>query len=244
MLDSLADIAPELARLTVEFPYGDVYSRPGLTLQQRQLATVGALAALGNAAPQLRFHIDGALNVGCTPEEILEVLIHVCGCAGFPVALNGISAAREVFQSRADLDFSPVSEPRPEDRFAQGEAVLAQIDNRAGGQIIAALKDIAPDMARYSVEFAYGDLFSRPGLDLKTRELVTVAIFTALGSIAPQLRVHIHSLLNLGGTREEVVEVVTQMAVYAGFPAALNGIAVAREVFAERADRPGDRAAD
>ncbi|MEU7142658.1 carboxymuconolactone decarboxylase family protein [Nocardia sp. NPDC046473] len=234
VLDSLADIAPDLGRITVEFGYGDILSRPGLTLRERQLATVGALAALGNAAPQLRFHIDGALNVGATRTEIVEVLIHASVYAGFPAALNGLNAAKEVFATRTDLPAEPAAAGAPDgDRFERGSAALAEVDGHAGEQVIAALQDIAPDFARLIIEFSFGDIYSRPGLDLKTREIVSVAMCTALG-VAPQLGVHIHGLLNVGGTETEVVEVLIQMAGYAGFPAALNGIAVARTVFAER----------
>ncbi|WP_069163926.1 carboxymuconolactone decarboxylase family protein [Nocardia altamirensis] len=234
VIDSLADIAPDLGRLTVEFGYGDILSRQGLTLRQRQLATVGALAALGNAAPQLRFHLDGALNVGVTRTEIVETLIHASVYAGFPAALNGLTVAREVFAARTDLPAEPPAPSAPEgDRFARGSAALTEIDGHAGEQVVAALQDIAPDFARLLTEFAFGDIYSRPGLDLKSRELVTVAMCTALG-VAPQLGVHIHGLLNVGGTEQEVVEVLIQMAGYAGFPAALNGITVARAVFAER----------
>ncbi|WNI23241.1 carboxymuconolactone decarboxylase family protein [Streptomyces sp. ITFR-16] len=236
VLDSLADIAPDLGRYTVEFGYGDIYSRPGLTYRERQLSTVAALAAMGNAAPQLRFHIGGALNVGCTRREIVETLVHVCVYAGFPAALNGLAAAREVFGSRPDdAPATPASAPEGGDRFERGKAALDRIDGHAGRQVIDSLQDIAPDLARYLIEFCFGDIYSRCGLDLKTRELVTVALCTALGTVGPQLRVHLHGLLNVGGTREEAVEVIMQMAGYAGFPAALNGIAAAREVFAQRA---------
>jgi 4-carboxymuconolactone decarboxylase len=100
MLDNLKDLSPDLARLTVEFPYGDVVSRPGLDLRSRQIATVAALTALGNAPVQLRAHIDIALNVGCTRDEIREVIIQMAVYAGFPAALNGMAAAKEVFGAR------------------------------------------------------------------------------------------------------------------------------------------------
>jgi 4-carboxymuconolactone decarboxylase len=89
-------------------------------------------------------------------------------------------------------------------------------------------------LGRYIIEFAFGDIYARPGLDLKLREIATVAALTALGNAQPQLKVHIHGALNVGCTREEVVEVILQMAVYAGFPAALNGVTAAKEVFQER----------
>ncbi|MCX5383976.1 carboxymuconolactone decarboxylase family protein [Streptomyces sp. NBC_00083] len=236
VLGSLADIAPGLGRMTVAFAYGDVLARPGLGLRGRQIATVGALAAMGNAAPQLRFHIDGALNVGVSPAEIVEILIQTAVYAGFPAALNGIAAAREVFASRSDLAADPVgTEPPAGDRYERGLAKLAEVDGHAADEVVASLRDIAPDLMRYIVEFAFGDIYARPGLDLKSRELAAVAMCTALGTAAPQLRVHLHGLLNVGGTREEAVEVITQMASYAGFPAALNGMTAARQVFAERA---------
>ena len=120
------------------------------------------------------------------------------------------------------------------DRYQRGWQKLAEVDGHAGEQVIDSLKDIAPDLARYVIEFPFGDIYSRPGLDLKSRELATVAALTALGNAQPQLKVHIHGALNVGCTREEVVEVIIQMAVYAGFPAALNGIFAAKDVFAER----------
>ena len=96
--ESLDDIAPDLVRFVVEFPYGDIYSRSGLDLKYREIATVAALTALGNAQPQLQSHIEGALNVGCTREEIIEVIIQMAVYAGFPAAINGVTAAKEVFK--------------------------------------------------------------------------------------------------------------------------------------------------
>ncbi|MEA5597330.1 carboxymuconolactone decarboxylase family protein [Rivularia sp. UHCC 0363] len=120
------------------------------------------------------------------------------------------------------------------DRYQRGWQKLAEVDGYAGEQVIESLKGIAPDLAQYIIEFPFGDIYSRPGLDLKSREIATVAALTAMGNAQPQLKVHIHGALNVGCTREEVVEVIIQMAVYAGFPAALNGIFAAKEVFAER----------
>src|ERR1035437_7940751 len=108
------------------------------------------------------------------------------------------------------------------ERYQRGLDKLAEIDGQQGQKVIDSLADIAPDFAQYLIEFPFGDIYSRPGLDLRTRELVTVAALTALGNAAPQLKVHLHAALNVGCTREEIVETVMQMAVYAGFPAALN----------------------
>lgn len=121
-----------------------------------------------------------------------------------------------------------------ESRLERGRRVLAEIDGEAGNRVIAALQDIAPDFAGYLFEFPFGDIYSRPGLDLRSREVATIAALTALGNAAPQLKVHIEAGLNVGLTRDEIVETIMQMAVYAGFPAALNGLFAAKEVFAER----------
>jgi len=124
------------------------------------------------------------------------------------------------------------------DRYKRGWEKLKEIDGEAGERVIESLKDIAPDLARYTIEFPFGDVYSRGVLSLKEREIATVAELTALGNAQPQLKVHIHGALNVGCTQQDVVEIMIQMAVYAGFPAALNGIAAAKEVFAER-DRSG-----
>jgi 4-carboxymuconolactone decarboxylase len=120
------------------------------------------------------------------------------------------------------------------ERYEHGLRRLQEVDAEQVGRIVAGLRDIAPDFGRLLIEFAFGDIYARPGLDLKTRQIATVAALTALGTAAPQLRVHIHGALNVGCTREEITETIMQMAVYAGFPAALNGLAAAREVFGSR----------
>lgn len=121
-----------------------------------------------------------------------------------------------------------------DDRFERGQRALAAIDGEAGQAVIDSLADIAPDFARYVIEFPFGDIYSRPGLDLRSREIATIAALTALGNARPQLKVHIHAGLNVGLSQDEVVETIMQMAVYAGFPAALNGLMAAKEVFGER----------
>ncbi|HCL6721484.1 TPA: carboxymuconolactone decarboxylase family protein [Citrobacter freundii] len=118
------------------------------------------------------------------------------------------------------------------ERFITGQKMLQQIDGKGGEAVVESLKDIAPDFARYLLEFPFGDIYARPGLDLRSREIATVAALTAMGNAAPQLKVHIGAALHVGLTQDEIVEVIIQMAVYAGFPAALNGLFAAKEVFA------------
>lgn len=124
--------------------------------------------------------------------------------------------------------------PCQQSRLERGRRALAEIDGQAGERVVAALADIAPDFARYLIEFPFGDIYSRPGLDMRAREIATIAALTALGHATPQLKVHLEAGLNVGLSRLEITEIIMQMAVYAGFPAALNGLFAAKEVFAQR----------
>ncbi|MBB6581503.1 carboxymuconolactone decarboxylase family protein [Ralstonia solanacearum] len=120
------------------------------------------------------------------------------------------------------------------ERYARGWQKLQEVDDIAGERVVASLADIAPDLGRYIVEFGFGDIYSRPGLTLREREIATIAALTALGNAAPQLKVHIEAGLNVGLTREAITETILQMALYAGFPAALNCMFAAKAVFADQ----------
>jgi 4-carboxymuconolactone decarboxylase len=232
VMESLADIAPDLGRYIVEFAFGDVYSRPGLDFPQRQLATIGALAAQGDSGPQLNFHIDAALRVGLSPVEIVEALIHLVPFTGFPRALNAITVAREVFTTHRTT-FEPPSQTNRRDRSERGAEKLVEIDGQHGLDVIKSLNDIAPDLGRYIVEFTFGDVYYRPWLDPRQRQLVTIGALTAFGDTAPQLRVHLGAALNVGLSRAQVIEALIHLVSYIGFPRVLNALTAARDVFAK-----------
>lgn len=119
------------------------------------------------------------------------------------------------------------------DRYTRGLEILNKLDPKADERLRSSLNDIAPDFERYVVEFGFGDLYSRPGLDAKSRQIAIIAALTSLGTAVPQLKLHIDIGLNVGLTREQIVEVIMQMAVYAGMPAVLNGLVAAKETFAQ-----------
>ncbi len=125
----------------------------------------------------------------------------------------------------------------PSDRFEKGFKKFQEIHGPVAKATLESVKDVAPELGQFVTEFAFGDIYSRPGLDLKTRQLVTIASLTTLGSAPLQLKSHIKGALNVGCTRQEIVEVLLQMAVYAGFPASMNAIYAAKEVFKERDKR-------
>ena len=118
-------------------------------------------------------------------------------------------------------------------RFDIGLEQLEKIDGDAGKNVIESLQDICPDLGRFIIEFPFGDIYSRPALDLKSREIATVAALTAMGNCQPQLKVHLKAALNVGCTEEEIKEVILQMAGYSGFPSALNAMFSFKDVLSE-----------
>ncbi|MBO9711694.1 carboxymuconolactone decarboxylase family protein [Sphingomonas sp.] len=97
----VAEVAPDFARMAIAFPYGEVFARPRLDLASRELAAVSALAARGDAIPQLRVHVAAALRIGWSREALVEALMQVAIFAGFPAAINAISACHDMLSSSA-----------------------------------------------------------------------------------------------------------------------------------------------
>lgn len=122
-------------------------------------------------------------------------------------------------------------------RLANGEETLQKVDGAAAANVMESLKDIAPDIGKYILEFAFSDIYNRPGLDLKQREMVTITSLLTQGDTAGQLKVHINGSLNVGLTQTEIVETFIHCIPYVGFPKVLNAIMVAKEVFADHEEK-------
>jgi 4-carboxymuconolactone decarboxylase len=121
-----------------------------------------------------------------------------------------------------------------QERYESGRQVLDSVDGTAGANVIDSLKDIAPELAHQVVAWGFGEIYARPGLSPRDRQLVTLGMLTALGGCEPQLDVHVNAALNVGLTRHQIVEAFLHSAVYCGFPRALNATFTAKKVFAER----------
>jgi 4-carboxymuconolactone decarboxylase len=119
-------------------------------------------------------------------------------------------------------------------RFDRGAKRLTEVVGDAGMQVIELLRRVSPDMARYTIEYSYGDIYARGTLDDRSRQIAAVAALSALGHCRPQLKVHVNGALNVGCTPQEVVEIILQMTLYAGFAVATNALLAAQEVFEER----------
>jgi len=232
--DALADIAPDMGRFIVEFGYGDLFTRPGLDPLSRQTATIAALTALGNAAPQLGFHIEAGLATGLSPEAIVEIIYVTTVFAGFPAGLNALTVAKAVFAAQGVTVTPPKAHTgQATDRRERGLAEVAVTSQTAGQHVLDSLADIAPDMAAFLLDFSYGDVISRNILTPGQKEIAMIAAATARGTMEPQLKVHIKAGRAVGLSREQIVEVLIQMAGYAGFPASINGLTAARTAFQE-----------
>lgn len=119
-------------------------------------------------------------------------------------------------------------------RFDRGRAVLDAVDGEAGARVVDALEDISPELAHQVVAWGFGEIYARPGLDPRDRQLVTLGMLTALGGCEAQLDVHVNAALNVGLTPQQIVEALLHAAVYCGFPRAVNATFTAKKVFAER----------
>ncbi|MVX62628.1 carboxymuconolactone decarboxylase [Clostridium chromiireducens] len=237
--NGLKDISPDLGRYIIEYSFGDIYSRDGLDLKSKEIAVVAALTALGNAQPQLKVHINGALNVGCTINEIKEVIIQMSGYSGFPTSINAMNALKDVINERKMEGMNdivgdePTNEILPSERYEVGAKELSELDNNQVKVLEEAYSDFAPDLVKFVVN-SYADIIGRNNLSKRYRQIATIAALTALGNAKPQLKFHIKAGLNIGLTIDEVKEIMLLMTVFAGFPAAINGTNTLKEVVNER----------
>ena len=127
------------------------------------------------------------------------------------------------------------------ERFERGSRKINELLPNGDQGVLKGLGKIAPDLANYVLEFIFGDLYARPGLELKIKQMLTITILTTLGNAKPQLAYHINCGLNIGISRQEIIDIMTHIAGYAGFPAALNGVTTAKEVFTERDEKGLDK---
>ena len=124
-------------------------------------------------------------------------------------------------------------------RFERGMELLDRIDGGGGGAVLRSLEGVAPDLGRYIAEFAFGDVYARPGLSLEEREMITLASLLTAGGCEPQLEVPLSAALNVGLSPEKIVETLLQCVPYTGFPRVLNAVFAAKRVFEKRGRMPG-----
>ncbi|MBW2270980.1 MAG: carboxymuconolactone decarboxylase family protein [Deltaproteobacteria bacterium] len=216
---------------------GEIWSRPGLGRRDRSLVAISFLTALGREK-ELHHHVAGGLNHGLSRDEIDEIMVQISAYAGVPFALAGARAAAQVFAERDGTE-QRTTPPAPaelkdeEKRRADGLDVLSTLLGEVylGAEATeAAIIEQQGDMGRLVMDFAFGDVWSRPQLSRRDRSLVVISVLTALAA-ALELEIHLRGALNHGVTPEEIEEVMIMMVFYGGFPRAIDGLLCARKVF-------------
>jgi len=218
------DGAPAFMRtLNTEASYGAIWSRPGLALEDRMICALAALAAV-QRLPKLRRHVGAALQLGLTPRAIVEVLIQIGIYAGFAASEEAIEVAAIEFAAR---QVAMPEEPERIDSLdvlsERGRKLMEQLHgDRAGQGYAAPGNGVTGALYPLAIQYGYGEIWFRPGLDLRQRALVAVAAFTALK--LGQVQKFGESALNMGLSRTEVIEAVIQTAPLSGFAPALNAL--------------------
>lgn len=223
-IDTLRAVDPELVGYLVADGYGKVLSRGNLSLENRELCVIAALACRAHL-PQLTWHLGAALNIGVAPEAIREVLVQTQPYAGWPTSLNALATMAATFAERG-----VVAKPLPNADLSREQLARRGRDN--GGRIYAdygavegALAGYDSELASYLTENAYGQVYARSGLTLQQRELIAVAMLTAQQQLT-QLAWHIEGGLRVGCTASELKEVIVTMLLYLGWPSTLNALEV------------------
>ncbi|MCP8970901.1 carboxymuconolactone decarboxylase family protein [Ectobacillus ponti] len=231
--DSVPSADPDFQDILTRFIFGEVFHQGNLDDKQRELITLVVLTA-NQTLPQLRAHVSAALNVGLTPVEIKESVYQCAPYIGFPKTLNALHEVNEVFQARGIA--LPIESQQTVDetnRLDKGLAVQMEIF----GEIIANMRKHAPanqqHIQDYLSAFCFGDFYTRTGLDLKTRELLTLCMVSSLGGAEGQVKAHVQGNLNVGNNKETMIAAITHCLPYMGFPRTLNALACVNEIIPE-----------
>ena len=227
MMELFASTAqpPGLANLLTEAAYGGVWNRPGLARQDRMVCALAALTT-GPRLKALRRHIGAALGLGLSAEAIRETIVQASLYAGYSAAEEALPVAAEVFAERG-LPFpaDPPEDASFEELDRRGRELMEALHgDRATQGYAAPGNPTTGALYPTAIRYGYGEIWFRPGLDRRRRALVAVAGFAAL-RLPEQVAKFGQSAMNVGVTREEVVEAIVTTAPLTGFPPALNALA-------------------
>ena len=212
------ELAPDLYRISTESLYGSIWSRPGLDLKYRVMATLTA-AAIQLAAPQVRAQVRNALNVGITPEELIEICMMIAFYGGVPAAYNALAVAREVFEDRGMHVTLPETfdhSVAPDILYERGIAKHQELMPDVFGYHPTEPTQVEHDLDILMQEYLWGAIWTRPGLDMKSRVVCALAARVVKGLYDLSTRRMIEGALRCGITSEEIMEIGMQLAFYVG----------------------------
>jgi len=230
-LSTLATTDPELIEYFDNFAFDEVLQHGTLDVRTRLIVQLAALIA-GQALREYRTTLGAALNVGVTPVEIKEIVYQAVPYVGMGKVSDFLHSTNEVLTERGiALPLPGQSTTTPETRLEKGRFVQGEV---IGHDAVDTLYATAPaDLAhiqRYLSGNCFGDHLTRTGLDLATRELITFSFLISLGGCDPQVKSHVRGNLNVGNDRARLIEVVTQLLPFIGYPRSLNGINAINDV--------------
>ena len=225
---------PEMMAILQKYIFGEVFTVGDLDNKTREMITVTSLA-VQQTLPQLKAHINAALNVGVTPVELREVIYLCAPFIGFPKTLNALDVLNQVFKERnIKTPLDSTATVKEEERFEKGAAIQAPL---YGDEIKKSLEglpqNMGADVARFLTEVCFGDFYTRKGLDLKTRELLVISILVTTGN-TETLKSHIKGNLKAGNSIETITAAIIQCLPYVGFPNTLSALRALKDVLPEK----------
>jgi 4-carboxymuconolactone decarboxylase len=232
-LPGIDQLAPDLKRIIDEALFGSIWSRPGLDVKHRCICTISALMAMGQL-PLLRRHIERCLNLGLTPEQVVEVFIQLTFYVGVPAVEAAMRITKEVFEVRG-IQFTPTRVYDTTQTAEELHQTGAQTYEEHMGDPLAyyAGHPTAEAMQQLVVEYHWGAIYTRPHLDAKSRAICALSAMTVQGRYNRQIRRRIEGALRVGVTPTEVLEVFVQTMLYGGYTGARTVMQIAGSVFTE-----------
>jgi 4-carboxymuconolactone decarboxylase len=228
---------PELIEVFDNFAFDEVISYGNLDTKTRVMMILASTIA-SQALSEYKVLLAGALNVGVTPVQIKEIVYQAVPYVGIAKVFDFIHATNEILESRGiKLPLEGQSTTTPKTRFEEGLEVQKEI---FGGMIDKMYEDSPENqihIQKYLSANCFGDYYTRKGLDLKTRELLTLSMLIALGGTEPQVKAHIQGNVNVGNDKQMLLSVVTQLLPYIGYPRSLNAIKCLNEVIPEQTEK-------
>lgn len=238
VVNGLQDISPDLGRFIIEYSFGSVYSLGKLDNKSKEIIAVSSLI-VQRAIPEMKVHFNGALNTGSTVNEVKEIILQMSVYAGFPKSICAMNTFREVLEERrksgiTDEEGEAAQVEEVGDRSLKGSQELAALDKQQERILRENFDNFSPELVEFTLEYGYADIYSRSNLGKHSRQIATIAALATLGNAPAQLKFHINAGLNIGLTADEIKEIMLLMTVYSGFPAAINGMNLLKEVVDER----------
>ena len=225
---------PDMMAILQKYIFGEVFTVGELDIKTSELITVTSLA-VQQTLPQLKAHINGALNAGATPIELREAIYQLAPFIGFPKTLNALGVLNEVLKERGiETPLKSTATVKEVERYEKGFEIQNPL---YGDEIKQAMKglpdDMGADVARFLTEVCFGDFYTREGLDVKTRELLFVSALVTTGNTVT-LKSHIKGNLKAGNSKETVTAAIIQCLPYVGFPNTLAALKTMKEVLNEK----------